>query len=207
MRREIIIITNNSTKILLGKLEGKWLLEISSSGWAVNIKMYFKEVVTMGVDWTHLAEDRDKWRALVITIINFRVLQMLGNSWVAGRLLCSGVPTWSPRSQCLATAVVCRAITWQRLLYSCLFRSRCVATGLHATTYWKDYERKWWWTNVSYYPEMRQIGLWKPLWTLTRISCLWSKFWDLFFPHTNSNVISTTAMFIDTNAKDIKFRH
>jgi hypothetical protein len=36
---------------------------------------------------------------------------------------------------CLATAIVCRAITQQRLFYSCLFRGRCLATGLHTTVF------------------------------------------------------------------------
>jgi hypothetical protein len=38
----------------------------------------------------------------------------------------------------LSTAVIYRAITQQRLLYSCLFRSRCLATGLQATILKKE---------------------------------------------------------------------
>jgi hypothetical protein len=34
---------------------------------------------------------------------------------------------------CRGNMLVCAAVTWQRLLYSCLFRGRCLATGLHVT--------------------------------------------------------------------------
>jgi hypothetical protein len=33
-----------------------------------------------GMDWIDLAQDRDKWRALVYTVMNLRVLKMLGIS-------------------------------------------------------------------------------------------------------------------------------
>ena len=41
--------------------------------WEDNIKMDLQEVGTGGGDWMELAEDRDRWRALVSTVINFRV--------------------------------------------------------------------------------------------------------------------------------------
>jgi hypothetical protein len=47
-------------------------------------------------------------------------------------LVYARVATLSLLCQCLATAVVWRAINYQRLLYSCLFRGRWLATGLHA---------------------------------------------------------------------------
>jgi hypothetical protein len=37
--------------------------------------------IGLGVmDWIHLAEDRDQWRAVVNTAMNLRVHKMLGNS-------------------------------------------------------------------------------------------------------------------------------
>jgi len=41
--------------------------------------MDLREVLWEGVDWMHLAEDRDHWSSLVNTIINFRIPQKAGN--------------------------------------------------------------------------------------------------------------------------------
>jgi hypothetical protein len=38
-----------------------------------NIKMDISEIEWDGVDWIDMAEDRDQWRALVNTVLNFRV--------------------------------------------------------------------------------------------------------------------------------------
>ena len=38
-----------------------------------NIKMDLQEVGCRGIDWIDLAEDRDRWRALVNTVMNLRV--------------------------------------------------------------------------------------------------------------------------------------
>ena len=43
------------------------------SRWEDNIKMDLQEVGGGG-DWMELAQDRDRWRALVNTVMNFRVL-------------------------------------------------------------------------------------------------------------------------------------
>jgi hypothetical protein len=39
-----------------------------------NIKMDLLEIGWGGVDWIDLAQDRDKWRALVNAVMNLRVL-------------------------------------------------------------------------------------------------------------------------------------
>jgi hypothetical protein len=38
-----------------------------------NIKMDFGEIGWDGVDWIDMALDRDQWRVLVNTVLNFRV--------------------------------------------------------------------------------------------------------------------------------------
>jgi hypothetical protein len=41
--------------------------------WVDNIKMDLQEVVSGYVDWIGLAQDRDRWRTLVIAVMNLRV--------------------------------------------------------------------------------------------------------------------------------------
>ena len=44
-----------------------------ASRWEDNIKMDLREVGVGGGDWMELAQDRDRWRSLVNTVMNFRV--------------------------------------------------------------------------------------------------------------------------------------
>ena len=60
-------------KVLLGKPEGKRPLGRPRRTWEDNITMDLQEVGRGCGDWMELAEDRDRWRALVSTVINFRV--------------------------------------------------------------------------------------------------------------------------------------
>ena len=59
-------------RILVGKPEGKRPLERPRRRWEDSIKMDLQEVRGCG-DWMDLAQDRDRWRALVNTVMNLRV--------------------------------------------------------------------------------------------------------------------------------------
>jgi hypothetical protein len=52
----------NVCKILVGKSEGKRPLGRPRRIWEDNIKMDVKDIGWEGVDWIHLAQDRDRWR-------------------------------------------------------------------------------------------------------------------------------------------------
>ena len=60
-------------KVLVGKPEGKRPLGRPRRRWEDNIKMDLQEVGRGCGDWMELAQDRDRWRALVSTVMNFRV--------------------------------------------------------------------------------------------------------------------------------------
>jgi hypothetical protein len=57
----------------VGKPEGKRPLGRPERRWEYNIKMDIHEVRCEGLDWIHLAEDRDSWRAPVNAVMNLRV--------------------------------------------------------------------------------------------------------------------------------------
>jgi hypothetical protein len=59
--------------VLVGKPEGKRPLGRPRRRWEDNIKMDFQEVGGGRGDWKELAQDRDRWRALVSTVKNLRV--------------------------------------------------------------------------------------------------------------------------------------
>jgi len=63
-----------------GKPDGKRPLGRSRRRWEDNIKMDLQEVGGSCGDWMELAEDRDRWRALVSTVMNLRVPKMGGIS-------------------------------------------------------------------------------------------------------------------------------
>jgi hypothetical protein len=56
--------------VLVGKPEGQRPLVRPRHRWEDNIK----EVGCGGMDWIELAQDRDRWRALVNAVMNLRVL-------------------------------------------------------------------------------------------------------------------------------------
>ena len=67
-------------RVLAGKPEGKGPLRRPRRRWEDNIKMDVQEVGGGCGDWIELAQDRDSWRALVSTVMNFRVPKMRGIS-------------------------------------------------------------------------------------------------------------------------------
>jgi hypothetical protein len=60
-------------RVLVGKPEGKRPLGRPRHRWKNNIKMDLQEVEEGRGDWMELAQDRDRWWALVGTVRNFRV--------------------------------------------------------------------------------------------------------------------------------------
>jgi len=59
-------------RILVGKPEGKRPLGRTRRRWEDNIKMDLREVGGSG-DWMESAQDRDRWRAIMNTVMNLRV--------------------------------------------------------------------------------------------------------------------------------------
>jgi hypothetical protein len=57
----------------MGKPEGKSPLGKPRSRWMDNMKMDLLEMGWGGVDWIGLAQDRDKWRDLVNSVMNLRI--------------------------------------------------------------------------------------------------------------------------------------
>ena len=60
-------------RVLVGKPEGKRPLGRTRRRWEDNIRMDLQEVGVSCGDWMELAQDRDRWRALVGTVRNLRV--------------------------------------------------------------------------------------------------------------------------------------
>jgi hypothetical protein len=57
-------------KVLVGKPEGKRLLGRPRRRWEDGIRMYLREIGLGGVDWILLAQDMDRWRAVVSAVMN-----------------------------------------------------------------------------------------------------------------------------------------
>jgi hypothetical protein len=60
-------------RVLVGKPEERRPLGRPRRSWEDNIKTDLRKVGWGGVDWIDLAQDRDRWRVLVYTVLNLRV--------------------------------------------------------------------------------------------------------------------------------------
>jgi hypothetical protein len=60
-------------RVLVGKPEGSRPLRRPKRRWEDNIKIDLQKVGFGAIDWIALAQDRDRWRALVIAVMNLRV--------------------------------------------------------------------------------------------------------------------------------------
>jgi hypothetical protein len=63
----------NAYRLLVGKPEGRRPLGRPRRRWLDNIRMELVEVGWGNVDWIGLAQDRDRWRALVNAVMNLQV--------------------------------------------------------------------------------------------------------------------------------------
>jgi hypothetical protein len=61
------------TKFSVGKIEEKRQLGRLRHRWEENIRMDLGGKWWEGVDWIHLAQDRDQWQAVSNTVMDFRV--------------------------------------------------------------------------------------------------------------------------------------
>jgi hypothetical protein len=61
-------------RILVGRPEGRRSLGRPKCRWEDNIKMDLQELGWGGMDWIDMAQDRDRWQALVNAAMNLRVL-------------------------------------------------------------------------------------------------------------------------------------
>jgi hypothetical protein len=63
----------NAYRLLVGKPEGKRSLGRPRGKWVDSIRMDLGEVSWGDVDWIDLAQDRNRWRALVNSVLNLCV--------------------------------------------------------------------------------------------------------------------------------------
>jgi hypothetical protein len=64
----------NVYRVFSGKPEGKRPLGRPRRKWEDRVRIDLREIGSESVDWIQLAQDRDRWRALVNTVMNLRVL-------------------------------------------------------------------------------------------------------------------------------------
>jgi hypothetical protein len=67
-------VVRGAYNMLVGRPEGRRPLGRPRRRWEDNIKMYLGEIGFGDVDWIHWAQDTDRWRAVVNTVMSLRVL-------------------------------------------------------------------------------------------------------------------------------------
>jgi hypothetical protein len=60
-------------RVLVGKPEGKTQLGRARYRWEDNIRMDLLNVRCGGTDWIGLAQDTDRWQAILNAVLNLRV--------------------------------------------------------------------------------------------------------------------------------------
>jgi hypothetical protein len=73
-------------RLLVGKSEGKRPLGRPRRRWVDNVRMDLGEMGWGDVDWIGLANDRNRWRALVNSVLNLGFHEILGNYRVSAQL-------------------------------------------------------------------------------------------------------------------------
>jgi hypothetical protein len=73
MGRTCRMHVRSSYKILAGKHEGKRPHRRPSRRWKGNIRPYLREIGWEGVDWIHLGQNGDQWRAVVNMVMDLQV--------------------------------------------------------------------------------------------------------------------------------------
>jgi hypothetical protein len=63
----------NGYRLLVGNSERRRPLGIARHKWVYNIKIDLRVIECAGMDWIHLAEDGDRWKTLVNTVMNLRI--------------------------------------------------------------------------------------------------------------------------------------
>ena len=70
---ECLVEGRGMYRVLVGKRKGKRPIGRSRCRWEDNIKVDLQEVGCGGMDWIELAQDRDRWQALVNAVMNLGV--------------------------------------------------------------------------------------------------------------------------------------
>jgi hypothetical protein len=68
----------NAYKILVGRPEKRPHIRPRHS-WEHNVRMDLREIGWEGLEWMHLAQDRDQWQAVVNTVMKLQVPKKAGN--------------------------------------------------------------------------------------------------------------------------------